>query len=409
MAFTTIPGSGGAPDSFVGTSAVDAIAFTASRANYFLGAKEADDVVSWVGAENAPIIVTNATVSGGAGNDLFVATETIFASVFFNGNAGSDTFKFWPGPSALLGCTLQGGQGNDYIDVDAAAISIINGNLGDDLIFVGGSSLPFFPDEPDDSVVSNTSIYGGQGNDTIKLYGEITNNLIDGGLGDDTINGSAASGFAAYGNEGNDNLHGGDGDDHLHGDIGNDTIHGGQGADNLIGGVGNDNILGGQGNDTITGGQGADTMTGGADEADDTFVLNTGDSFAATAGIGNAALFGNGVDWITDFENGTPQAPYDSIVFNGVELSLADRSVIGFASIANGAYRIDVASKNGIYVVLGNYDAEAQVFTDTFTNEPAPPDNDSIFFSSTATSGSLGVGSVEAFVVTLTPVPTVPL
>ena len=395
MAFTTVTGSGGAPDSFVGTSGVDAIAFTASRANYFLGAKEADDVVAWVGTENAPITVTNATVRGGDGNDLFVATDTIFASVFFNGNAGDDTFKFWPGPSALLGSTLQGGQGNDYIDVDAAANSIINGNLGDDLIAIGE--------------VSNSSVYGGQGNDTIELCGEITNNLIDGGLGNDKIDGSNASGFAAYGNEGNDSLLGGNGDDHLHGDIGNDSIEGGDGNDTLIGGLGNDNILGGQGNDTINGGRGADTMTGGADEAVDTFVLNTGDSYAATAGIGNAILFGNGVDWITDFENGTPQAPLDSIEFNGVELGLTDRSVIGFASIVNGAYRIDLASKNGIYVVLGNYDAEAQVFTDTFTNEPAPPDNDSIFFSSTATSGSLGVGSVEAFVVTLTPVPTVPL
>ena len=391
MAFATIPGSGGAPDSFVGTSGVDAITFTASRANYFLGAKEADDVVAWVGAENAPIIVTNATVSGGAGNDLFVATETIFASVFFNGNAGSDTFKFWPGPSALLACTLQGGQGNDYIDVDAADTSIINGNLGDDQIFVGGSDVL-----GNTTIVSNSSIYGGQGNDTIKLYGEITNNLIDGGLGDDTINGSAASGFAAYGNEGNDSLLGGNGDDDLQGGFGNDTIHGGQGADTLIGGVGNDIILGGQGDDTITGGKGADTMTGG--DGNNNFVLTTGDSFAATAGISNAVLFANGVDYIIDFKTGTVQEPADTVTYNGTVLSISGQSGFGLATIVDGQYQIAQASENGGYGVLGTYSTATQ----TFTNDQEPTldySGDILFFTSTATTGTVAIASVEAIII----------
>ena len=373
MAFTTIPGSGGAPDSFVGTSGVDAIAFTASRANYFLGAKEADDVVAWVGTENASITVTNATVRGGDGNDLFEATDTIFASVFINGNAGDDTFKFSLGPSALLGSTLQGGQGNDMLHVDAAASSIINGNLGDDLIAIGE--------------VVNSSIYGGQGNDTIKLSGEITNNLIDGGLGNDIINGSAASGFAAYGNEGNDSLLGGNGDDHLHGDIGNDSIVGGDGNDTLIGGLGNDSILGGQGNDTINGGQGADIMDGG--DGFNIFVLATGDSFAATAGIGNAVLFGNGVDWITEYTTSD-----DSIIYNGSELDFTDLEAAGLASIESGSYKIISQSSNGFYLVFGAYDSGAQVFT------YGAPTDDVLFFSSTATAGTLAASAVEAIIVT---------
>ena len=383
MAFTTIPGSGGAPDSFVGTSGVDAIAFTASRANYFLGAKEADDVVAWVGTTNAPITVTNATVRGGDGNDLFVATDTIFASVFFNGNAGDDTFKFYPGPAALLGSTLQGGQGNDNIEVDAAANSIINGNLGDDLIAIGE--------------VVNSSIYGGQGNDTIKLSGEITNNLIDGGLGNDIINGSAASGFAAYGNEGNDSLLGGNGDDHLHGDIGNDSIVGGDGNDTLIGGLGNDNILGGQGNDTINGGQGADIMTGG--DGDNTFVLNTGDSFAATGGISSAVIFANGVDWITDFTTGTTASPVDSAVLNGTEIFFVE---FGLARIENGSYNIMIASKNGVYGVLGDYSAANNVFTmDSLAIPGEDYSGDILVFASTAVAGSVAVTSVEAAIISV--------
>ena len=389
MAFTTIPGSGGAPDSFVGTSGVDAIAFTASRANYFLGAKEADDVVAWVGTENSPLTVTNATVRGGDGNDLFVATDTIFASVFLNGNAGDDFFKFWPGPSALLGSTLQGGQGNDYIQVDAATSSIINGNLGDDRIGVGDYT----------STVSNSSVYGGQGNDTINLYGEITDTLIDGGLGNDIINGSAASGFAAYGNEGNDSLLGGNGDDDLQGGFGNDTIHGGQGADTLIGGVGNDIILGGQGDDTITGGKGADTMTGG--DGNNNFVLTTGDSFAATAGISNAVLFANGVDYIIDFKTGTVQEPADTVTYNGTVLSISGQSGFGLATIVDGQYQIAQASENGAYGVLGTYSTATQ----TFTNDQEPTldySGDILFFTSAATTGTVAIASVEAIIITET-------
>jgi len=123
LAFTTVKGSGGAPDSFVGTSGVDAIAFTASRATYFLGAQADNDVVAWVGTATSPITVTDATIKGGAGNDLFTATDTIFASVFINGNAGDDVFEFCPGPASFLGSTLQGGQGDDYIGLNSTSSS----------------------------------------------------------------------------------------------------------------------------------------------------------------------------------------------------------------------------------------------------------------------------------------------
>ena len=93
LAFTTIPGSGGAPDSFVGTAGIDAIAFAASRASFFLGAQGDNDVVAWVGTDHMDITVTNATIRGGGGNDLFTAIEADFASVVINGNAGDDVFS----------------------------------------------------------------------------------------------------------------------------------------------------------------------------------------------------------------------------------------------------------------------------------------------------------------------------
>ena len=291
MAFTTVKGSGGAPDSFVGTSGVDAIAFTASRATYFLGAQADNDVVAWVGTATSPITVTDATIKGGAGNDLFTATNTVFASVFINGNAGDDVFEFWPGPTSFLGSTLQGGQGDDLINLDTVSSSVVNGNKGDDTIEV--------------DQVSNSSIYGGQGDDSIYLFSSVQNTLIDGGLGNDLISGNedGTSAFTASGNDGSDTMYGGSGKDTLNGDLGNDFIDGGAG------------------NDTINGGKGGDTLTGG--NGSNTFVLATGDSFAATSGAANAVTFGNGIDWITDFTAGTLDAPVDSVVFNGTELDLA--------------------------------------------------------------------------------------
>ncbi|MDX2245081.1 MAG: choice-of-anchor I family protein [Leptolyngbyaceae cyanobacterium bins.302] len=76
---------------------------------------------------------------------------------------------------------------------------------------------------------------------------------LDGGNGQDTLNG----------NGGNDTIRGGNGNDVLYGDRGNDTLTGGNGDDRLGGGSGADLLTGGNGNDTLVGGLGRDTLTGG--------------------------------------------------------------------------------------------------------------------------------------------------
>ena len=375
LAFTTIPGSAGAPDSFVGTAGVDAIAFTASRTSYFLGAQGDNDVVAWVGTSSSPITVTDATIKGGAGNDLFTATNTVFASVFINGNAGDDIFEFWSGPSSgptsFLGSTLQGGQGNDTFRMNTVSSSLINGNKGDDEINLGA--------------VSNSSIYGGQGDDTITLFSSVQNTLIDGGLGNDRIDGTDEKtediiGFTASGNDGDD------------------TMLGSSAADILNGDLGNDSIVGGAGNDTINGGKGADTLTGGP--GDNTFVLATGDSFAATSGAGAAVTFSNGVDSITDFTTGTTESPVDSAVLNGTEIFFAE---FGLARIVNGSYNIIISSANGVYGVLGDYSAANNVFTmDSLAVPGEDYSGDILVFASTAVAGSsVAVTSVEAAIVSV--------
>ena len=107
--------------------------------------------------------------------------------------------------------------------------------------------------------------------------------VITGGNGNDTLNGTA----------GDDTISGGNGNDVINAADGNDTVSGGSGNDTINGGPGNDTINGGDGNDRIDGGTGDNTLTGGS--GNDTFVF--GPSF--------------GVNTVTDFGGG------DRIEFDG--------------------------------------------------------------------------------------------
>ena len=79
-------------------------------------------------------------------------------------------------------------------------------------------------------------VRGNDGNDTITLSRGVTiGGILDGGLGDDILTGSA----------GNDLLLGGEGDDKLLGLGGRDVLIGGDGHDSLTGGVGDDLLIGG--------------------------------------------------------------------------------------------------------------------------------------------------------------------
>jgi Ca2+-binding RTX toxin-like protein len=101
-------------------------------------------------------------------------------------------------------------------------------------------------------------IYGVAGNDT--LSGGLGADALYGGTGNDTLNGETG-GDTLSGGEGNDILNGGDDADTLRGDAGNDTLDGGAGSDDSRGGAGDDVITGGSGSDTMAGDDGNDTLT----------------------------------------------------------------------------------------------------------------------------------------------------
>jgi hypothetical protein len=168
---------------------------------------------------------TNATISGGAGNDTLV------------GGAGNDTFDGGPGSDAIFG-----GPGIDTVTYASrtAPVFVSLDNLANDGEAAEGDNVH------DD--VEN--IIGGAGDDTI--VGSSAANVIIGGAGDDVQLGEASDNQnpsdgssvndVIIGGDGNDALQGGNGDNLLIGGNGNDALYGGPGADTVDGGAGNDDI-----------------------------------------------------------------------------------------------------------------------------------------------------------------------
>jgi Ca2+-binding RTX toxin-like protein len=146
----------------------------------------------------------NATLAGGAGNDLLT------------GGAGNDS--------------LDGGAGNDTLNGGPAGNDTLNGGPGNDLV-IGNQN-------------STVITAAGDGNDVFDFSGATGNVKFDDSA--DTSTG--------------DTIIGGPGNDTLVGGSGNDSILGAAGNDSLVGGPGNDILVGGAGTNTLQGGPGADTF-----------------------------------------------------------------------------------------------------------------------------------------------------
>lgn len=156
---------------------------------------------------------------------------------------------------------IEGTDGNDIIEVivDGPSVTYVDGGEGDDVI--EGS-------EQSDILVGGTGedvINGNAGNDW--LHGGLGDDTIDGGAGEDLIVGGqnndyllgSADNDHVYGNDGDDYLFGNEGQDFLFGGNGNDVLNAGEGIrDEVYGGLGDDTLYGGE-NHTLVGGEGNDT------------------------------------------------------------------------------------------------------------------------------------------------------
>jgi hypothetical protein len=152
--------------------------------------------------------------------------------------------------------TLNGGDGND----------VLNGGAGID------------------------TLIGGLDNDTFVV--DTVTDLIDGGVGTDTIQSSVTFSLANALVSNVENLTlTGTANINGTGNVLANTITGNTGNNILDGGTGNDILSGGTGNDTLNGGMDKDTLTGGV--GIDTFVFQFGQSLVSNS------------DRITDFGFGT--------------------------------------------------------------------------------------------------------
>jgi Ca2+-binding RTX toxin-like protein len=157
----------------------------------------------------------NDSLFGGGGNDIlgdafFDVTAGVVAVNSLDGGAGNDSIY------AGIKCRVDGGTGQDYLEVSYAGQSIYSLNL----TFTGAGQA------------TGTDGISLKNVERFRLAGSETNDSINGSANTFTMN--------IYGNGGNDVVRGGLLGDLLSGNAGNDTLQGGGGNDSLGGGAGND-------------------------------------------------------------------------------------------------------------------------------------------------------------------------
>ena len=162
------------------------------------------------------------------------------------GGQGDDTIMIDDGLVQLAGA-VKGNEGEDLLDVSNIIGGTVNGNAGDDTIDIGDTGgLADDVGERGEAAVTNGSVMGGSGNDTIEVDADVTGSAVRGNEGDDsiTISGEFSGTNTINGNAGDDVIDTTDLDS----------------AVIVIGGKGNDIFRAGNGQ-TLRGGLGADTYS----------------------------------------------------------------------------------------------------------------------------------------------------
>jgi Ca2+-binding RTX toxin-like protein len=234
--------SGSVANSNVGTGLIEALNFSDLSVDFKEIKAELLTSQLLAGTDNDDELIgtqQDNNILGGLGNDTML------------GEAGNDTYFF------------SSNWGNDSI-YDAAGIDTVNLQAVTSKLFVSmdGGISSFFHEVSD-------------GTNTIDWNGIAIENIIS-GSGDDQLSG----------NMGNNLINGGDGNDWISAQGGMDTLIGGNGDDRLEGSIGNDILEGGMGNDTyalfdemVFEGNGIDTVfdeSGTNDEMDFIIGITSG-------------------------------------------------------------------------------------------------------------------------------------
>jgi Ca2+-binding RTX toxin-like protein len=245
---------------------------------------------------------------------------------------------------AVSQATLYGGQGTDSLLADAnATSSYLSGDFGNDTLVTSAANT--------DATTSNT-LDGGEGNDSIYGVGGAFNSL-EGGLGNDLILAGILGDGGATPAGNNNTLSGGEGNDTLVAGGVNDTLLGGAGDDWFYGTTGNDTLgyadanNAREGNDSIFGGEGVDYLIG-TDGAADAFFYQDSEE------IGNADG-ASADDTITSFETGTDKIYLKSTQFGNTEGDLAGGA--GNALRDEEFFRLTTTGEDYITTYNGTFDS----------------------------------------------------
>ena len=160
------------------------------------------------------------------------------------GGPGRDVIRVEDGLVQLTGA-VKGNEDNDTIHVANINGGTVNGNSGSDTLRVGVFAAEVAGSQAANAV-TNGSVMGGQGGDTIIVNADVTGSAVRGNEGDDTITitGDISGTNTINGNAGDDVID----TTNLDGDV------------TVIGGKGNDIFRAGNGQ-TLRGGMGADTYS----------------------------------------------------------------------------------------------------------------------------------------------------
>ncbi|GAA0652777.1 beta strand repeat-containing protein [Brevundimonas lenta] len=280
------------------------------------------DYSSAAAGVTARLDTLRSTNDGDGGTDTFTSIEAITGSAFNDllvGGTLGDTLRGGLGADTLLG---QGG--NDILWGGAGANNTLQGGLGDDrYVLEALDSVVEIAGQGIDTVEARIGSYNLAANVENLIYtgagnfsgaGNVLNNVMTGGAGDDLLRGrggvdtlvggagvdtadysQAAAGVHARldvmravtdGDSATDTYSSIEG---ILGSAFNDTLVGGTLGDRLSGGLGADTLLGFAGNDVLAGGQGlANQLQGGL--GDDLYVLDAYDSVVELAGQGHDTI-----------------------------------------------------------------------------------------------------------------------
>lgn len=241
-----------------------------------------DDVLNGGDGENKIYFNTgdgNDTIIAGKGNDTIIFEDFEFSKLKYEKDPYSDDLIIRYGTQDSEGNYLDSVTIKDYFNPKVRkSIYRIDGlyktgsderTVRDMNFIINDKDTVIEINAPDDKVNNLTgSIY----NDLIYCGDEpeFTNNVYDGGNGNDTIIGGKREDLI-YGGNGNDLLYGGDDRDTIYGGNGDDTIYGGNGSDLLYGDTGEntfhfeavtnpDSDMHLLNNDTIISGKGTDIL-----------------------------------------------------------------------------------------------------------------------------------------------------